>query len=128
MLSLSMPSSTAYGQDIKSQTEPPAEEKIVVKSSGVTVDKDGNYVMSAEDFALMWTHIEQLEFEVEAGKKRVEELEALAKSENMRANAHWRARIVAEKKIEDRDLIIKVIVITSLVFIAGGVTIGAVAN
>lgn len=99
-----------------------------MKSSGVVVDKDGNYVMSAEDFALMWTHIEQLEFDVEAQKKRAENLEEQLRLENARANAHWRARLVAESKVRDRDMVIKVIVVTSLVILGGGIVIGAVSN
>lgn len=125
---LSIQSSTSSAQSTKSQSEPPPEEELVIKSIGARIDSEGNYVISPDDFSLIWTEITQLEFEVKMKDVQIKALEELVRKENARANAEARARSIAESQNKEKTLIIKIVLITSVVLIGGGITIGVVTQ
>lgn len=101
---------------------------MVVKSIGARIDSEGNYVISPDDFSLIWTEITQLEFDVKMKDIQIKALEELVRKENARANAEARARSIAESQNKEKTLIIKIVLITSVVLIGGGITIGVVTQ
>jgi regulator of protease activity HflC (stomatin/prohibitin superfamily) len=120
-----------------------------VKSSGATIDREGNYVITPEDFSLIWNELAQLEFEVKARDSQVKSLEYLvrreqeranmegarakaessrANTEGARANREAAARAKAQIEVAEKTLIIRVFLVTCVVLVGGGITVGVLTK